>query len=247
MPTLFISDLHLCNERPDKVVLFKRLLEHAAKNADAVYILGDLFEAWAGDDDTTPPHKEIISALTEFTRSGKPLYLMRGNRDFLLGKTFNKNTGVFPIEDPTVIDLYGNKILLMHGDTLCTKDVKYQIYRHVVNNPASINIFLLIPFSFRQKIWHGIRNITRKTTARKSPYIVDVYQPTVEKVMLENNVQILIHGHTHHEGIHEFEMHGKKAMRYVLGDWYNKDSVLIADKNNLQLMRVEEYLKNNQG
>lgn len=245
MHTLFISDLHLCNERPDKIALFKKLLEGPACNADALYILGDLFEAWAGDDDDTPPHPEVISILEKFTRSGNNVYLMRGNRDYLLGKNFACKTGVKIIRDPIVIELYGKNTLLMHGDTLCTQDVKYQIYRQVVNNPISIKLFMLVPFLLRQKIWHGIRSITRKTTARKSPYIVDVYQPMVEKIMLRSKVNTLIHGHTHHEGIHQFELNEKKATRYVLGDWYNKDSVLVADQNGMRLMRVEEYLINN--
>ena len=244
MHTLFISDLHLCNERPEKLVLFKRLLEGPARQADALYILGDLFEAWAGDDDDTSPHPEIISILAEYTRSGGLLYLMRGNRDYLLGNRFARETGANSLPDAIVIDLYGNKTLLMHGDTLCTRDVKYQIYRRIVNNPVSIKLFMLVPFPLRQKIWHGIRNITRNTTTRKSPYIVDVHQPEVEKVMLDNKILMLIHGHTHHEGIHEFNLGGEKATRYVLGDWYDKDSVLVADKKGLLLMRVEDYLKN---
>lgn len=245
MENLFISDLHLCNERPDKIVLFKKLLEGPARNADALYILGDLFEAWAGDDDDTTPHAEIISILREYTGSGKRIYLMRGNRDYLLGKDFADKTGVIIIQDPFVIDLDGRRTLLMHGDTLCTRDVKYQIYRQIVNNTVSIYLFMLVPFFLRKKIWHGVRNITRKTTARKSPYIVDVHQPAVEKIMEEKRVNLLIHGHTHHEGIHNFNLNGEKATRYVLGDWYDKDSVLIADNNNLRFMRIEEYLKNN--
>ncbi len=242
MQTLFISDLHLTAERPDKLELFKKLLHGHALKADALYILGDLFEAWAGDDDKTPPHPEIISELSEFTLAGGRLYLMRGNRDYLTGQRFAQETGGQLIEDPALIQLYGTKTLLMHGDTLCTSDIKYQIFRRVVNNRFSIGLFLLLPYSLRQKIWHGIRNITRKTTARKLPYIIDVHQPTVEKIMLQSGVFNLIHGHTHHEAIHEFELNGRTAFRYVLSDWYRKDGVLVADKSGLRMMRVEEYL-----
>lgn len=243
MHTLFISDLHLSSERPDKIVLFKKLLDGPARKADALYILGDLFESWAGDDDDTPPHPEIISTLANYTGAGNKLYVMRGNRDYLLGDEFAHKTGAETLPDSIVTNLYGTETLLMHGDTLCTRDVKYQVFRRLFNNRISIKFFMRFPFGIRQKIWHGVRNITRKTTARKSPYIVDVYQPEVDKVMQANKVSVMIHGHTHHEAIHEFELQGSLARRYVLGDWYDKDSVLVADKNRLQLMRVEEYLK----
>lgn len=242
MHTLFISDLHLSNERPDKLNLFKNLLNGRAREADAIYILGDLFEAWAGDDDDTPPHPEIISTLANFTGQGKTVYLMRGNRDYLLGNTFARKTGVTTILDPTEITLYGTRILLMHGDTLCTRDVKYQIFRRIINNSLSIKIFMLLPFLLRKRIWHGIRSVTRNTTTRKSPYLIDVHQPAVEKIMCETGIAVLIHGHTHKEGIHEFTLNGEKATRYVLGDWYENDSVLVADKNGLHLMDVKSYL-----
>ena len=243
MQTLFVSDLHLSAERPGKLELFKKLLRGPALNADALYILGDLFETWAGDDDRTPPHPEIISELSEFTLAGGCLYLMRGNRDYLTGQQFAQETGGQLIEDPALIDLYGTKTLLMHGDTLCTGDIKYQIFRRVVNNRFSIGLFLLFPYSVRQKIWHGIRNVTRRTTARKLPYIIDVHQPAVERIMLQYGVFNLIHGHTHLEAVHEFELNGRTALRYVLSDWYRKDGVLVADKSRLRMMRVEEFIR----
>jgi UDP-2,3-diacylglucosamine hydrolase len=243
MQTLFISDLHLSDERPDKINLFKRLLRGPALDAEALYILGDLFEAWAGDDDITPPHPEVIAELSEFTLAGGRLYLMRGNRDYLMGEQFAHKTGGQLIADPTLIDLYGTKTLIMHGDTLCTSDIKYQVFRRIINNRFSIGQFLLLPYSLRQKIWHGIRNITRKTTVRKPHYIIDVSQSAVEKVMIKYDVLTLIHGHTHHEAVHEFELNGYTAQRYVLSDWYKKDGVLIADNSGLRMMRVEEYLQ----
>ena len=242
MSTLFISDLHLCDERPDKVVLFKKLLRGPARDAEALYILGDLFEAWAGDDDRTSPHPEVIAELAGYTRSGGKLFFMRGNRDFLIGKLFAENTGATILADPAIIDLYGTKTLLMHGDMLCTRDVKYQAYRRVVNNRFSIFLFLMVPYALREKIWHGIRNIARETTARKLPGIVDVHQPAVNNVMRKYAVLNLIHGHTHKQGVHEFSLDGYTAKRLVLGDWYVDDSVLVADREALKLMRVEEYL-----
>lgn len=242
MHTLFISDLHLSAERPEKLELFRRLLRGRARQADSLYILGDLFEAWAGDDDNTSPHPEITSELAAYTADGGNLFIMRGNRDFLLGPAFINATGATAINDPLLVDLYGSKILLMHGDTLCSKDTRYQVYRRLVNNPPIIKLFLSIPYSLREKIWHGVRRAARKTSARRPPAIVDVYQPTVEQVMRAQGVLTLIHGHTHKPGKHEFELDGKTARRYVLGDWYVDDSVLVAEKNSFRLMGVEEYL-----
>jgi UDP-2,3-diacylglucosamine hydrolase len=243
MSVLFISDLHLCDERPDKLELFKALLRGPARKAGALYILGDLFEAWAGDDDRTPPHPEIAAELARFTRAGGRLFLMRGNRDYLLGQKFAYATGGQLINDETSILLHGRKTLLMHGDTLCTSDVSYQFYRRMVNNRLAIKLFLHVPFSMRHGIWHGVRNITRRTTARKAPYIIDVQQTTVEKIMRRHDVLDLIHGHTHRQGVHEFSLGGRPARRFVLGDWYEKDCVLVADENGLRLMRVRDYLE----
>ena len=242
MSTLFISDLHLCDERPDKIDLFKKLLRGQARNAEALYILGDLFEAWAGDDDQTPPHPEVISELADYSRCGGKLFIMRGNRDFLIGRKFTEKTGASILTDPSIIDLYGTMTLIMHGDTLCTRDVKYQVYRCLVNNRLSIRLFLMVPYALREKIWHSVRNITRGTTARKLPGIVDVHQPAVNNVMRKYAVQNLIHGHTHKQGVHEFSLDGKTAKRLVLGDWYVDDSILVADRAGLKLTRVEEYL-----
>jgi UDP-2,3-diacylglucosamine hydrolase len=242
MSVLFISDLHLGDERPDKLELFEALLRGPARKAGALYILGDLFEAWAGDDDRTPPHPEITAELAGFTRAGGRLFLMRGNRDYLLGQKFAQATGGQLLNDETTIILNGRKTLLMHGDTLCTKDVKYQLYRRIVNNRLAISLFLLVPFSIRHRIWHGIRDITRRTTARKAPYIIDVQQIAVEKTMRRHEVLDLIHGHTHRQGMHEFSLGDQPARRYVLGDWYESDCVLVADANGLRMWGVKDYL-----
>lgn len=242
MSILFISDLHLCDDRPDKIDLFNKLLRGPARDAEALYILGDLFEAWAGDDDLTSPHPDVIAELADFTRCGGKLFIMRGNRDFLIGKLFAENTGATILADPAIIDLYGTKTLLMHGDTLCTQDVKYQAFRRIVNNKFFIYLFLMIPYVLREKIWHGVRNITRETTARKPPGIVDVHQAAVENILRKQAVLNLIHGHTHKQGMHKFSLDGKTAKRLVLGDWYIDDSVLVADREALKFMRVEDYI-----
>jgi len=247
MPDLFISDLHLCAERPDKLELFKSLLRGPALKAGSLYILGDLFEAWAGDDDRSPPHPDVTAELAAFTRAGGRLYLMRGNRDYLLGAEFARTTGGQLLEDETTVMLQGRKVLLMHGDTLCSRDVKYQLYRRLVNNRFSIKLFLRVPFSLRRGIWHGVRSLTRRTTARKPPYIIDVHHATVEKVMRKHDVLTLIHGHTHRQGVHEFLLDGRPAGRYVLGDWYESDCVLVADENGLRMWRVQDYVQGYRG
>ena len=242
MTTLFISDLHLCRARPDKLLLLQEFLQGPARAAEAVYILGDLFEAWAGDDDMTPPHEAVVRMLSDYTTGGGRLFFMRGNRDFLIGRRFLRETGATLLADPAIITLYGRKTLLMHGDTLCSKDLSYQIYRRIVNNPFSIALFLRVPFPLRQRIWHGVHEITVSSTLRKSPYIVDVYQPTVERVMKNHGVLDLIHGHTHKQAIHTFQLDGSPARRYVLGDWYDKDCVLVTGDTDWRMLSIEDYL-----
>jgi len=245
MTTLFISDLHLCAKRPEKLALFKRLLQGPARDAESLYILGDLFEAWAGDDDSTPPHGEIIAELTAYTQSGARLFVMRGNRDYLMSKRFAEMTGSQLLDDETLITLNGEKILLMHGDTLCTEDVKYQIFRRIVNNIFSRNFFMCFPYSLRTKIWHKIRGAAKKSAERKSEYLSDVYQATVEIKMNKHDVLCLIHGHTHRQAIHEFKLNGQDAKRIVLGDWYLNDSILVSNEKELKLFGVNDYIKHN--
>ena len=242
MTTLFISDLHLCAERPGKLELFKTLLQGSARKAESLYILGDLFEAWAGDDDSTPPHGEIISELAAYTQSGPKLFIMRGNRDYLMSQRFAEMTGGQLLYDETLITLDGEKVLLMHGDTLCSEDVKYQVFRRIVNNVFSRNVFMLFPYAIRSEIWHKIRGAAKKSAQKKSEYIIDVSQSTVEKVMKKHDVLCLIHGHTHRQAAHEFKIDGQDAKRIVLGDWIQEDCVLVSDKDGFRLLRIDEYL-----
>jgi len=245
MATLFISDLHLCAERPEKLALFKKLLQGSARDAESLYILGDLFEAWAGDDDSTPPHGEIIAELTAYTQSGGKLFVMRGNRDYLMSKQFAKNTGGQLLDDETPITLNGEKILLMHGDTLCTEDVKYQVFRRIVNNVFSRNFFMCWPYKLRTKVWHKIRGAAKRSAEKKSEYLNDVHQATVEARMKKHDVLCLIHGHTHLQAIHKFTLDGQDAKRIVLGDWYQGDSVLVSNEQGLKLFAVDDYINQN--
>ncbi len=245
MTTLFISDLHLCAERPEKLTLFKRLLRGPARDAESLYILGDLFEAWAGDDDNTPPHGEIIAELTSYVQAGHRLLIMRGNRDYLLSQRFANTTGGQLLDDEVVIELNGQKVLLMHGDTLCTEDVKYQVFRRIINNVVSRNIFMQFPYALRTKVWHKIRGAAKKSADKKSEYIIDVHQGAVESKMKKHDVLCLIHGHTHRQAIHEFKLDGQDAKRIVLGDWYQGDSVLVSNETGLKLFGVDDYINQN--
>ena len=242
METLFIADLHLSAERPEKVNLFKCLLRGPAREAAALYILGDLFEAWAGDDDHAPPHQEVVTALADYTRFGCKLYIMRGNRDFLLGQQFGQMTGGQVIGDETVVTLNGENILLMHGDTLCTEDLPYQLFRYTFNNVFSRYVFMLLPLVVRTKIWHGVRAVVKKTEPEATQYSIDVCQASVDKVMQKYQVALLIHGHTHRQAVHQFTLRGKTATRIVLGDWYQRDSILVMNEQGPTLMEVTEYL-----
>jgi UDP-2,3-diacylglucosamine hydrolase len=245
MTTLFISDLHLCATRPEKVELFKKLLQGPAQQAEALYILGDLFEAWAGDDDSTPPHGEIVAELKAYVDSGKQFFIMRGNRDYLLSQRFAKLTNGKLLDDEVVITLDNGNVLLMHGDTLCTDDVKYQVFRKIVNNLLSRNIFMCFPYKLRTKVWHKIRGAAKKSVDKKSDYLTDVNQDSVEQKMKKHNVHTLIHGHTHRQAIHQFKLNGVDVKRIVLGDWYQSDSVLVSDGNEMELLGVQDYINEN--
>ena len=226
MATLFISDLHLDETRPQIVDLFARFLGHEACKADALYILGDLFESWIGDDDDAPLATRIAHALRSLRDGGVPIYLMHGNRDFLLGAEYAKHAGMELLADPTIVELDGERTLLMHGDTLCTDDVEYQKFRGLVRNPAWQQQFLAKPLAERRAFAAQARGESRKQTAMKAAEIMDVNQSAVESVMRTHGVHRLIHGHTHRPATHRFDLGGQTAERIVLGDWYEQSSVL---------------------
>jgi UDP-2,3-diacylglucosamine hydrolase len=226
MPTFFISDLHLDDSRPDIVDLFERFLAEEARGAAALYILGDLFESWIGDDDDSPLADRVASALRKLRDSGVPIYFMRGNRDFVLGKTYADRAGMTILEDPTVIDLQGARVLIMHGDTLCTDDVDYQKFRRLMHNRWFQRIALAMPLSWRRAFAGKLRGQSQKHVSAKRKDIMDVNQAAVESAMRAHRVQLLIHGHTHRPATHRFDLDKRPAERIVLGDWYEQSSVL---------------------
>ena len=234
--TLFISDLHLCGARPAITGLFLDFLRRRARASDALYILGDLFEYWIGDEAVEQEEfRSIIRGLRELTASGTPVFVMHGNRDFLMGDGFEKATGGRLLKDPAHIDLYGTPTLLMHGDSLCTDDIEYMTFRAKVRNPAWQKEFLGKSVAERDRIVHDFREISKNSTAAKKPEIMDVNQKAVESVMRKHHVQRLIHGHTHRPKEHVFNLDGRPARRMVLGDWYEQGSVLSVDARGWML------------
>ena len=236
--TLFISDLHLDQKRPHIIAAFCRFLDECS-NVDALYILGDLFEYWIGDDDPAIDLEPAIDSIRKFSQSGVPVYFIHGNRDFLIGKRFAKQTQCELLQEETVIDLYGTSTLIMHGDTLCTDDIAYQKFRAKARNPIIQKTVLMLSVKQRLKIADGLRNKSKLAIQDKTEEIMDVNQQTVQQVMQKHNVTHLIHGHTHRPAEHEFLLNGINCKRTVLGDWYEQGSVLRCTPSNSYLETIK--------
>ena len=219
MTTLFISDLHLEESRPDITGAFLDFLKNRAMGVEALYILGDFFEAWIGDDENTPLQQQVAEALREVRDSGTRIFLMHGNRDFLLGNDYCSRFDGTLLEDPTVIDLYGTPSLLMHGDSLCTADVEYQKFRANMRNPQWQQMILQRPLKDRQQMARQLREISMAKNQGKEEFIMDVTPEEVVKDLEKHGVQRMIHGHTHRPAVHELTANGSPAKRIVLGDW----------------------------
>ena len=219
MTIRFISDLHLEESRPDITDAFLAFLRDKAMGIEALYILGDFFEAWIGDDERTPLQNRVADALREVSDSGTALYLMHGNRDFLIGEDFCNRCGAELLPDPTVVDLNGTPTLLMHGDSLCTADVEYQKFRANMRNEQWQQMFLQRPLADRQMVARQLREISMAKNQGKAETIMDVTPEEVVREMEHHRVQRLIHGHTHRPAIHPLTASGQPAWRIVLGDW----------------------------
>ncbi len=224
-PVLFIADLHLDASRPLVTETFLRFLNEEAVDAEALYILGDLFEAWVGDDAVTGDEPEI-QALADLVEAGTPLYVMHGNRDFLLGERFEELTGATLLPDPSVIDVHGQRVLAMHGDSLCLSDPEYVAFRAMVRDPEWQRRFLALPLAERIEQARQARAQSVERTGQLDPAVMDVTPGAVVQAMSEHSVQWLIHGHTHRPGIHRVHIGGREGARFVLGDWFEQGSVL---------------------
>lgn len=234
--TLFISDLHLDPARPAITGLLLNFLAQPARQAEALYILGDLFEAWIGDDDDAELGRTVTAALRALTDAGVPAYFLHGNRDFLLGERFAAASGVQLLPESVVIELAGEPTLLLHGDTLCIDDEEYQAFRAQVRHPLWQAQILALPLGQRRALAGQLRETSRQAGQQKAADITDVNLAEVERVMRAQGVRRLIHGHTHRPAIHEWRLDGQPARRAVLGDWQDQQgSVLRCDANGWRL------------
>jgi len=234
--TLFIADLHLQTEEPAITAGFLRFLQGEARHADALYILGDLFEAWIGDDDPNPLHREIAIAIKALVDSGVPCFFVHGNRDFLLGKRYARDCGMTLLAEETVLDLYGRNILIMHGDTLCTDDTGYLAFRVKVHTPWIQTLFLALPLFIRSRIAAKMRAGSKAANSSKSMTIMDVNPQAVASVMAKHQVQWLIHGHTHRPYMHDLTVNDKPAHRVVLGAWHTEGSMIKVTPDGVELI-----------
>ena len=236
--SIFVSDLHLCPSRPAINQVFFDFLRGPAARAEALYILGDLFEYWAGDDDNDPFNASVLSALSGLADDGAKLYLMHGNRDFLIGECFSDACHATILPDPALLDLYGTPTLLMHGDTLCSDDLGYQEFRGKVRDPRYQQQFLAQPLAERKRIIAGLRTENVEKKQLKSESIMDVTPATVESVLREHRYPRLIHGHTHRPALHRHVVDGHVCERWVLADWYTRGSYLQCDNTGCNVIEL---------
>lgn len=235
MTTLFISDLHLEDDRPEIGRQFASFLEGEATSAKALYILGDLFEYWVGDDDPNPHYAQMKEAIRKLADTGVPVFFMHGNRDFLIGGRFSEETGTTLLDDPQPIELYGARVLLSHGDALCTDDTHYQQMRQMTRNFEWQNMMLSKPLEERIAIAERARQQSAEYNAAIDEEIMDVNGEAVVNVIREYGVDVLLHGHTHRPAVHEIDLEDRIAKRIVLGDWYEHGSVVRWDKDGPRL------------
>jgi UDP-2,3-diacylglucosamine hydrolase len=235
--TLFIADLHLHTEEPAITAGFLHFLDGVAREADALYILGDLFEAWIGDDDPNPLHQRVAAAIRALVDSGVPCYFIHGNRDFLLGKRFARESGMQLLPQEKVLELYGRKLLIMHGDTLCTDDAGYQAFRAKVHQPWLQTLFLALPLFIRYRVAAKMRADSRAANSSKSLAIMDVNQQAVIEAMEKHRVQWLIHGHTHRPAVHQLSANEAPAFRAVLGAWHSEGSMIRVSESDVELVQ----------
>jgi UDP-2,3-diacylglucosamine hydrolase len=236
---LFISDLHLDADRPAGIRHFLRFARQETHDASCLYILGDLFEVWVGDDDTDPAHAPVIESLKDLKRRGIPCFFLHGNRDFLIGKRFAAATGCELLAEWTIVDMHGQRLLLTHGDLLCSDDEAYMALRAIVRDPEWQRDFLAKPIEERRRIAGELRARSRTETASKPAEIMDVNQGTVEARMRELGTRVLLHGHTHRPKVHEFSLDGEAATRIVLGAWHEGGSVVRWDRDGFRLEMLE--------
>ena len=236
MSTWFASDLHLDPATPEIAGRFLRFLAGPVQGAASLYLLGDIFEAWLGDDDPEPAHRDVIAALAAITARGTLLFLMHGNRDFLLGERFCAETGATLLDDPVIATIGADHVLLSHGDGLCVDDGAYQRLRALVRDPDVRRGFAALPLPSRRRLATEARAGSREHLVAAGEYITDVNQAAVETLMREACVRTMIHGHTHRPAMHRFDVEGVEYTRIVLGAWHATASVLRWDSAGFRLL-----------
>jgi len=238
MTRLFVSDVHLDAGAPEGVEQFLDFLRTQAADAEALYILGDLFEVWVGDDDPDPTKARVCEALRALTANGVGCFVLHGNRDFLIGRDFCRRTGSRLLADPVVADLDGERVLLTHGDALCTDDHSYQELRSSVRTPDWQRRFLALPLADRELIANQARAGSKDHTSRTIPNIMDVNQDAVSTAYRATRVRRIIHGHTHRPGVHDTAIEGEPAQRMVLGAWYEQGSYIRYENGSYELREL---------
>ena len=236
--TLFASDLHLDGALPDAIAQFEAFLSGPAREAEALYILGDLFESWVGDDDDDPDRARVCAALRALSRAGVACHVCHGNRDFLMATGFEERTGCRILADPTIVERYGERVLLTHGDALCIDDTAYQRLRSVVRTAAWQRRFVRLPLATRRLLADAARAGSRNHTGLMAPDIMDANQTAILNVLRACQVGTLVHGHTHRPAFHEFTVDGVPARRVVLGAWYEHGSYLRWDASGFASLPV---------
>lgn len=231
MTTLFVSDLHIEADRPDIANQFLQFLETEALNADALYILGDLFEFWVGDDDPNEHYAWIKQGLRKLTKKNIPVFFMHGNRDFMIGQDFADETGITILTDPYIVEVHGENVLLSHGDIYCTDDIQYQAVRKMTRDPKWQATMLTRSLEERISFSEQARADSKAHGDNIDQAITDVNQAAIKSALRQANVTLMLHGHTHRPAVHEIEVDGKQARRIVLGDWYQHGSVVRWDRN----------------
>ena len=235
MTHLFVSDVHLGEDSAPAIGQFLEFLSAHAARAETLYILGDLFESWVGDDDRSEAALTVCAALKRLTDHGLPCFVLHGNRDFLLGSGFCERTGCRLLTDPVVAELDGERVLITHGDALCTDDHSYQELRSIVRRNDVQRRFLALPLGARETLANEVRAGSRRHTARTVPTIMDVNAEAVARAFRAAGVRRMIHGHTHRPGVHDLTVDGARAQRIVLGAWYEQGSYLSCERGSYEL------------
>ncbi len=237
MSTFFVADVHLSEQQPAITASFLQFLANDATQADSLYILGDLFEIWVGDDDPHSLHRQVATALKLLHQQGIHCYFMHGNRDFLLGAAFANESGMTLLPEQKVLECHGHKLLILHGDTLCTDDINYQNFRKIVRNRLVKRLFLWLPLKLRLSIATLMRQHSQQTSNRKSEHIMDVNTQAVITLLQQHHVDGIIHGHTHRPAIHDIKYHTHPAQRAVLGAWHTQGSVIKVSADAIELVQ----------